>query len=115
MGSWYMNSDGNETDRSGEGMTLTETGGDNIPTSADVPPGYAGTSREFNDGEDEGLVITDAAIGDGTKLDINGAGAKITICIWVKHDIASPADHEYYVAKEDQYETKGHPFLIYCS
>lgn len=79
-GAWYMNCADNETDRSGESTDLTETSGD-IPTSADVPSGYAGTSRDFELDDSEYL-----AIADGGVLDINGADQSVSFCMWVKFE-----------------------------
>jgi hypothetical protein len=73
-----MNVDGNETDRSGEGETLTETSG-TIPTSADVPSGYSGKSRDFEQEDTEMLAHI-----DGGSTDINGADQALSICFWVK-------------------------------
>lgn len=74
MGAWRMNSSGNETDISGEGGTLLETGGD-IPTGASVPVGWAGTGRDFELADTEYLSHA-----DGLSTDISGANQPITIC-----------------------------------
>lgn len=81
VGAWYMNADGStgETDRSGEGYTLAVSTDDTIPTSATVPSGYSGASRDFESGDGDYLYIADAS---AANLDINGANATVTICAW---------------------------------
>jgi len=54
MGAWRMNSSTNETDVSGEGGTLIVASG-TIPTSATVPSGYSGDSRDFESADTEYL------------------------------------------------------------
>jgi plastocyanin len=81
QGAWRMNGNPSETDRSGNGYTLTVSTDDTIPTSATVPSGYAGTSRNFEVLDEEYLYITE---GSAPNLDINGADAKLTICGWVQ-------------------------------
>jgi len=79
MGAWYMNNNGgDETDRSGEGETLTQASG-TIPTSATVPSGYSGTSRDFEAGDTEHLSHVDEG-----STEINGANQAITLAAWVK-------------------------------
>ena len=82
VGAWYNNEDaGNsEVDRSGEGNTLAVTAADTIPTSATVPAGYGGASRDFESGEADALW---KAV-EGGVLDINGANAKVSKCAWVR-------------------------------
>ena len=81
MGAWYMNSDGGaETDRSGENGTLTQESG-TIPTSATVPSGYSGTSRDFVPADTE--YLNDE---NGGSTDINGADQDMSLCGWFKTD-----------------------------
>lgn len=79
QGAWYMNGNGtNETDRSGNNITLNQYGG-TIPTSTTVPSGYSGTSRDFEADDTECLYVTDA---NAAGLDITGNA--ITITAWVQ-------------------------------
>jgi len=78
MGAWYLNSSGDETDRSGEGNTLTEQTAGDIPTSVTVPSGFSGTSRDFENGDNEGLLDE-----DGSTLDISG-NQDMSIVAWIK-------------------------------
>ena len=78
MGAWFMNSNsGDDTDQTGNGNLLTEYVTSDIPTSATVPAGYSGTSRDIELGDAEWLLVADA-----TELDINGQ-VDITVCIWI--------------------------------
>lgn len=87
MGAWYMNNNGgNEIDRSGENGTLTQNGG-TIPTSATVPAGYSGTSRDFESSETEALYHA-----DGKSTDISGADQKMSFCVWLKFEADPGAD-----------------------
>ena len=87
MGVWYMNGadggDGSqtETDRTGNGNTLSPSVGDTITDSADVPSGYSGNSRDFELSDSEYLNIA-----DGTELDISGADQSISFGCWVKFE-----------------------------
>jgi len=83
MGAWRMSSSNNETDYSGEGGTLLESGGD-VPTSVTVPAGYSGTSRDFE--ADNDIVLYHA---DSLSTDISGANQDISICAWVKLEVAA--------------------------
>lgn len=67
--------EGFELDLSGEGETLTETGG-TIPTDAHCIVGA--TSRDFELGDTEWL-----AHADGGSTDISGADQAITVCAWI--------------------------------
>jgi len=99
MGAWYMNNDGgNETDRSGEGETLTQTSG-TIPTDATVPSGYAGTSRDFEKADTEYLMHA-----DGGSTDISGANQPIAMCAWIKFE-ADPGADAFIIQK---WEGSGH-------
>ena len=63
MGAWAMStSNGDETDLSGEGETLTQSG--TILTSVTVPAGYDGTSRDFERGSSEFLEHADGGSTD---------------------------------------------------
>ena len=87
MGAWYMNNNGgNETDRSGENETLTQNGG-TIPTSATVPAGYSGTSRDFELGDSEALYHV-----DGGSTEINGVDQPLSFCAWIKFEADPGAD-----------------------
>ena len=100
MGAWFMNGNGtNETDRSGETETLTQTSG-TIPTSATVPSGYSGTSRDFVASETEYLTHADAG-----STDISGADQSLSITAWIKRDIDS-GGYEGIVTKYDYTLTK---------
>jgi len=97
MGAWFMNgglgaNGDDETDRSGEGETLTETSGD-IPNSATVPTGYSGTSRDFTDGETENLEHA-----DGGSTDINGANQSMSFCAWYRME-NDTSDHQTLMNK----------------
>lgn len=83
QGVWYMNADGatDETDRSGNGNTLTVSTDDTIPQSATVPSGYSGYSRDFEYSDNDYMSRADASL---VGLDINGENAKITLAAWVK-------------------------------
>lgn len=96
QGAWYMNADGStdETDRSGNGNTLTVSTDDTIPQSATVPSGYSGYSRDFEAGDGDYMYRADASL---TGLDINGTDAKITIAAWVKFESAGVADYTYTI------------------
>ena len=90
QGAWYMNgglsaNGDDETDRSGNSITLTETSGD-IPNSATVPSGYSGNSRDFEEDESEYLLVAEASAGG---LDVNGENASISILAWVNMEAGS--------------------------
>jgi len=111
MGAWFMNGTGDETDRSGEGGTLVETGGtiELIPdecagvdnphgdctgsgeASGHIPSGYSGKSRYFDLSDTVGLEH-----GDGNSTDISGT-TPISIVAWIKCE--SQADNMVVVAK----------------
>jgi len=81
-GAWYMNADGStgETDRcSGGSEDLTVSASDTIPTSLEVPAGYSGASRDFE--ENEADFLYHAANG---ATDIYGAEQGLTFCAWFK-------------------------------
>jgi len=93
----YMNNNGgNETDRSANAYTFTQSASDNIPTSATVPPGYSGTSRDFVAADTENLSCLDNVC---TNLDINGASAKISMVAWIRNDIINNAATQRIVFK----------------
>lgn len=101
MGAWYMNGGASangddETDRSGEGQTLTETSGD-IPNSASVPSGYSGTSRDFEFGESEYLAGSTSG-----SLDITGHTG-LTVAAWVK--VENDTGPAHIVSKWDNVAT----------
>jgi hypothetical protein len=100
MGAWYMNGSTTETDRSDSGEDLTQYSG-TIPTSADVPTGYSGTSRDFELGDSEDLQMGT----DGTDLDINGADQAITVACWIKSETTDYTQSVHVVGK--YYATNG--------
>jgi hypothetical protein len=79
VGAWYMNSGGSEIDRSGNSATLTESSGDDIPTSTDVPSGYSGNSRDFESGDADVIEMN-----DGGSTDVSGANQAFSFACWVK-------------------------------
>lgn len=102
VAAWYMNgglslNGDNETDRSGNGITLTEDSGD-IPNSATVPPGYSGSSRSFGEGDTERLYVSDASAGG---LDISGVDAKLSIVFWIKSDAITNTEDDAIIGKWD--------------
>lgn len=81
VGAWYMNgSSTTETDRSGDGNTLTETSG-TIPRGTDIPSGYTGYSRDFEATADTEYLDG----GDGNSLDISGT-SNFSAVMWVKRE-----------------------------
>jgi len=101
MGAWFMNSGDSETDRSGESGTLGESPSDDIPTSATVPSGYSGTSRDFEGGDGDGLLHA-----DNLSTDINGANQSMSMCCWFKFEAAPDSDDtliaKYYVIDDER-------------
>jgi hypothetical protein len=83
IAAFFMNSAGDETDQTGNGNTLTEGTAGDIPTSSDVPSGYSGTSRDFDNDDDEGLYQA-----DGGDLDISG-NQDFSLVAWVKAETAA--------------------------
>ena len=91
MGAWLMtNNGGNESDVSGEGGTLTQSG--SIPTSSTVPSGYSGTSRDFESGDSDFLTHA-----DNLSTDISGADQPITLTAWIK--LESTGSESIIIAK----------------
>ena len=78
MGAFIMEEDGNESDVSGEGNTLTETSGD-IPQSADKK--FGTYSRDFESGDTEYLTH-----GDSLSTDISGANQAMSIVLFTKRE-----------------------------
>ena len=108
MGAWYMNgglsaNGDDETDRSGEGGTLTETVGD-IPNSADVSATYSGTSRDFEYTESEYLTHA-----DGGSTDITGTA--LSIVAWIKTETISNTVRYAIVSKNDV--TTGYQYMLF--
>lgn len=93
MGAWAMTSDGNETDLSGEGETLTESGGDDIPTGSAYPYINTGASRDFELGDTEYLYHA-----DGGSTDFGGSDQPLSVCAWVKRE-SDTGGNEMIVAK----------------
>ena len=80
VGAWFMNESlagGDEDDQSSNNADLVETSGD-IPTDAEVPAGYSGTSRLFARVGTEYLGHA-----DGESTDINGINT-MSIVVWVR-------------------------------
>lgn len=104
---YFMNSTGStaETDQSGNSATLTVSAGDTIPSDADVPSGYSGTSRLFASADEDYLYML-----DGGSTDISGADQALSICFWAKFS-TSPASNPVFVGKsygstdDRQYQT----------
>ena len=92
MGAWLMTSSSDETDVSGEGETLTETG--DVPTSATVPSGYSGTSRDFESSDTDALYHADAG-----SSDISGADQAMSFVAWVKFETADSGTEMYLMCK----------------
>ena len=95
MGAWFMNSDGatGETDRcDGGSEDLTVSAADTIPTSASVPTGYSGASRNF-----EFTEIDYMHVADGGTTDVTGAEQGLTICAWV--DLEDTTVDGYVISK----------------
>jgi len=104
MAAYYMNSGDTETDRTGNGVTLSESVDDDIPTSATVPSGFSGTSRDFEDSDNEALYATEGVeFADGEYVDISGADAQITIVGWIRLESDPPSDY-LIVNKTSQYK-----------
>ncbi len=80
QGAWLMEDDGNETDESGNGNPMIETGGD-IPQDADRK--FGDWSRDFE--ADDTEYLTHA---DGLSTDIFGADQKISLVCWEKTETA---------------------------
>ena len=121
MGAWFMDDSTTEIDETTNGNDLTVSAGDTIPTSATVPTGYSGTSRDFEQDDLEYLTI-----GDGTELDIYGADAKISMVAWIRVEEVANDEWLTFVNKfgsgayEAQYEiavvgTGTNTFKIGCA
>jgi hypothetical protein len=82
MGAWFMNADGgSETDRSGEGETLSEMG-DTVTRSATVPSGFGGYSRFLLSTATGGLTHA-----DGGSTDFYGADQAISVVAWIRPNV----------------------------
>jgi len=93
VGAWYMNADGStgETDRcSGGSENLTASG--SMGTSATVPTGYSGASRDFEFTDDDYLGHA-----DGGATDVGGAEQGLTFCAWF--DVEDTATDGYLISK----------------
>ena len=79
IAAYYFNgaSGTNETDRSANGYNLT-IGSASISLGTDVPPGYAGNSRDFES--------TDSDYFENTSLNIAGADQEISGACWIKFE-----------------------------
>ena len=99
MGAYFMNSSTTETDRSvgGSQDLVVASSPNSIPTSATVPAGYSGTSRDFEDDDTERLEVE-----DGGTLDINGAGQPITVAAWMRLETDNGVDASVF-SKANQY------------
>lgn len=78
MGAWYLNEDGTtaEPDRCTAGTEDLAVSGGGLPTSATVPSGYSGASRDFETDDTDYLWIADS-----NNTDISGHTG-LTICAW---------------------------------
>ena len=85
-----MEDSGDETDESGNGSDLTETGG-TIPQDSDKQVGTY--SRDFESGDTEYL-----AQADSLSTDISGANQDLSIVFWVKHE-SDTGTYQTYVSK----------------
>lgn len=83
QGFWAMLDSGSETDRSTNSNSMAESGG-TIPTDADVPAGYSGTSRDFEASETEHLTQA-----GNLATDISGANQEFSAVGWVKFESVS--------------------------
>lgn len=93
MAAYYMNNNGgDETDRSGEAETLTHSSAP--PTSATVPSGFSGTSRDLESGDPDLLYHA-----DGGSTDIFGTDQELTIATWINPESANNGDYHGVVAK----------------
>jgi hypothetical protein len=82
QGAWFLDGTSTETDRSGNGNTLS--GGAGTPErSSTVPSGYVGYSRDFEKDNNTELTRADA---DLTGLDITGN--ILSIVAWIKIESA---------------------------
>ena len=109
MGAWYMNgtSKNTETDRSGNGNTLTDS--NTCEQSATVPAGYSGNSRDFE--ESQGADKLHCA--DGTELDINGVDATISFGCWFKVEDIAVRDYQVIMGKGDLAGDGNEQYLVY--
>lgn len=87
-----MEDTGNESDESGNGETLTETGGTIALDTVDFKFGLA--SRDFEAGDTEFLLHA-----DGGSTDISGANQSMCIALWVKHETVPATGIMRYVTK----------------
>lgn len=87
VAAYLMNSNNtNETDRSGNGETLVQTGGTN-PTSSTVPSGFFGTSRIFSSGNGY-LVVSNG-------VDITGDDMTGMLWVYVTADTTAHIMSKY--------------------
>lgn len=78
VAAYFMNnSNTDETDDSGNGVTLTQSGTPSIPTSTDVPAGYSGTSRWFGPSDDRL---------DASSSTLNLTSGALTFACWCSFD-----------------------------
>ncbi len=92
----YMNANGgNETDRSANAYSALETGG-TIPSSATVPSGYAGTSRDFEADDTEYLLCNALSC---PNLSIAGANQPISLVAWIKNEAITDAADQIIMGK----------------
>jgi hypothetical protein len=118
----YMNNNGgNETDRSVNAYTMTQTSGV-IPTVSNVPNTYAGVSRDFEAGDSEYLSCISA---NCPNLNINGADAKLSLVAWINNESIANAAGQNVISKyvtvgnQRQYVleivgTNTNTFKVYC-
>jgi len=92
IGCWGMdNNNATEQDITANNEDLLEDGG-SVPTSATVPSGYSGTSRDFELDDTEAIAKDDAS-----GMDIFGADQVISFCAWVKPETIT--GNHYIISK----------------
>lgn len=97
IAAYLMTGSTTEPDASGNGNTLSVYTPNSIPTTLDVPAGYSGTSRDFENSDNETLYQT-----DGGDLDISG-NQDFSIVAWMKlENQISGAIFTKYYATGDQ-------------
>jgi hypothetical protein len=98
LAAYFMTGTTTETDQKGNGNTLNQTSG-TIPTDADVPSGYSGTSRLFAAGDTEDLESDTTS---GSELHLDG-DTPLTVTAWIK----TSTDYAATVHIAGIYDTSG--------
>lgn len=104
MGAWFLNGTTTETDRSGEGGTLSVSAGDTISRSTDVPSAYGGYSRGSTFADQESLYHA-----NNLSTDITG-DTDLTIVGWMK---LGTDNRCYITTKYDPASTQRQYELVY--